>query len=166
MPARRVDWERVREEYVAGADDQTLEVLAHKYGTSWNTARKRAAHEKWTEQRAQYRHMVATRTREKASTKEAEIRARQIERARLMSDLAHARFALTFKRARENPAALMAEMDVDQARLLAKDAADIERRAAGIPDESRVEHNGRLVLRWPEADVPDGNGGGNGNGDS
>ena len=51
-----MDWNRVRREYVSGS--KSLRTLADEYSCSQSTLRKRAANEKWTEQRNDYRAKV------------------------------------------------------------------------------------------------------------
>ena len=150
MPPRKAPWEQVREEYVAGPDELTLAVLAAHYGVAVETVCRHAAAEKWAAQRVQHRHTVAIRGREKATTSEAEIRVRHIGIAKLMQAKAIARLRTL------DPE----KMDLSEVRHYLRDATEIERRAAGIPDEVRTDNEGTIRLLWPDARVTNGNGGG------
>ena len=46
---RRINWDRIRAEYIAGSISQRK--LAQKYKIPWSTLEKRAAREKWAEDR-------------------------------------------------------------------------------------------------------------------
>lgn len=129
MPPRKAPWEQVREEYVAGPDELTLEVLSAHYGVSPDTMRHHASVEKWAEQRVQHRHTVAIKGREKASTSEAEIRVRHIGIAKLMQAKAIARLRTL------DPE----KMDLSEVRHYLRDATEIERRAAGIATDLNIE---------------------------
>ena len=130
----RYDWERIRSEYVAGSDEVTLEALSKTHGCGFSTIRRRSSHEMWNDQRSQYRDKTDTKTREKSSTKEAEIRVRHMQIAQAMQTKAIQRLQGM------DPT----EMPVGEVRKYLKDAAEIERKAAGIADE--VEHGIRIVI--------------------
>lgn len=79
--AARYDWTALRDRYVMG--DETLEQIADAPDTpAWQTLRHRSRAEGWPDQREQYRHTVSTKTRERASTQAAEVRARHVRIAR------------------------------------------------------------------------------------
>ena len=131
----RYDWHLIREEYVEGTNDVTLESLAAKDNAPvLGTIKNRSSKEDWPALRRQYRDLVVTKSREKASTLEAEIRTRHIKLARAMQSKAERRLLEL------SPA----ELDATELRLYLKDAADIERRAAGIPDAH--EHGGIQIV--------------------
>ncbi len=54
------DWAAIRTEYVTG--EVSLRDLAQKHGVSFNTLGKRAAREKWEDERQQFGNKVATET--------------------------------------------------------------------------------------------------------
>lgn len=119
----RYDWELIRDQYVTGADEITLENLAAGEGSpSINTLKKRSAAEGWTDLRAQYRHQACTKTWETASTDEAEVRARHIRIARDMQEKA---LAALEKLEPE-------ELSSTELRQYLVTACDIERKAMGI----------------------------------
>ena len=77
--AKRYDWGMIREEYVAGSDEVTYRSLAAKYGPAFESIGRRGSRERWPEQRSTYRQQVVNKTRNRASTKEAEVRVRHIQ---------------------------------------------------------------------------------------
>jgi hypothetical protein len=126
----KYDWEALRDEYVMGGDDVTLEVMAAKSGNpAIQTIKKHSTMGDWALQRRQYRDQVATKARNLASSREAETRVRHIKIAQAMQAKALQRLQAL------NPE----EMDMKEVRLYLKDAAEIERRAAGIPDTLGIE---------------------------
>ena len=120
---KHYDWEMIRNMYEMGSDEVTLGALASKKGyPSINTLKKRSGSEGWPELRAQYRHQVDTKTREIASTDEADIRSRHIHMAQDMQ---------------EKALAALEKLDPDELspaelRRFLVAACEIERRAAGI----------------------------------
>ena len=130
----RYDWEKIRSEYVAGSDEVTLTGLAKKYGPARETVMRRSGREGWDAQRRQYREKARVKTHEKASTTEAEIRVRHMQIAQAMQTKAIKRLQGLDPN----------EMTVGEIRLYLKDAAEIERKAAGIADE--VEHGIRIII--------------------
>lgn len=68
------DWLRIKAEYISGCG--SMRELAEKYGVSGNTMRKRAAAERWNDERtniAQNRHKkVVQRVVQRASTNEVD----------------------------------------------------------------------------------------------
>lgn len=127
--ANHYDWGLIRDEYAAGGDDVTLELLTEKYGCYPTTMRNRAGREGWGDMRRQFRDKVAAKTAEKASSKEAEIRARHIGMAKLLME----------KAIRGLKALDPDDLSPSEFRLYIKDAAEIERKAAGIPDAHEVK---------------------------
>lgn len=128
----RYDWEYLRHKYVSG--DATLEDLsAPKEAPALNTLKKRSARDNWAEQRAAYRHQTSTRTRELASTSEAEVAARHVKVARALQHKALERLQ-TLKPEELNPRDLLAFL---------KEATDIERKALGL-DVQNVRHSGAV----------------------
>lgn len=105
--------------------------LAEKYGVRRETLSKRASKEGWDEARSQYGHAVTSKVLKKVSSQEAEIRARQIGVARTMRGIAQAALK---ELSDENRLSSLLKADATELRLWLKDSAEIERRAAGIPD--------------------------------
>jgi hypothetical protein len=129
---RRYDWEYLRHKYVAG--DATLEDLAAPGDApALDTLKKRSARDGWADQRAAYRHQTSTRTRELASTSEAEVAARHVKVAKALQHKALERLQ-TLKPEELAPRDLLAFI---------KEAADIERKALGL-DVQKVEHSGSV----------------------
>lgn len=62
----RPDWDRIRNEYITGAD--SVPECARRHGANIGTAKKRCAREHWTEQRAAYRGAVVDKAVETAAT--------------------------------------------------------------------------------------------------
>ena len=137
----KYDWEKIRDHYVTGDDAVTLVFLVAEYGFHLDTVKRRCALEGWTEQRQQYRHQVATKTRAKASTREAEVRTRHIR-------LSHAMMKIAMKRlATIDPE----DMTISELRLFIKEAADIERKAVGIPVAHEIEADFSIAKLAEEA---------------
>jgi len=125
MPSRRYDWETIRSEYVTGSDQVTLEGLAAKHGPRVDTVRRRSAREHWVAQREEHRRQSAKKAADLLSSRDAEIRVRHMRQARELQELALARLRQL------DPS----ELTTTELRLYLKDACEIERKAAGIPDE-------------------------------
>lgn len=125
----RYDWEVIRSEYVLGPDEVTLDSLSKKYGPHQRTLRARSTLESWVQQRALQRHRTSTKTRERASTKEAEIRVR------------HCTQSKEFQKAAVKALGELDTKDLTPIEIIRfyKDACEIERKAAGIPDEHEVK---------------------------
>ena len=137
----RYDWEKIRSEYVAGPNDVTLDVLRQKHGCGFSTIKARSSRENWDAQRRQYRYKANTKTIERASTDEAELRVFQMAGGRKLQELGLKSIERTLARMAENAAA---ELRTEDARKLVGTGAEIERKAAGIADE--VEHGIRIVI--------------------
>jgi hypothetical protein len=125
----------LRDEYATGFDDVTLKSIADKHGLKEQTVRTHAAKEKWSDARRQYRDKTSTKTQEKASTLEAEARARFVSFGKLMQ-------ARGAKRIQDlDPATL----DADTARKLLKDGVEVEAKGLGIDDGSKAKVNLNLT---------------------
>lgn len=129
MKRPRYDWEQIRDEYVAGSDEVTLESVAKKHDVSFMTTRLRSMREKWAEQRKQFRNMAQTKTLEKASTTEAEIRVRQMGISKYLSTRAINRFQSIPEE----------EITPQIALRMAVDGMKSERDAAGIADPTEIK---------------------------
>ena len=75
-----MDWNRVRREYVSGS--KSLRTLADEYSCSQSTLRKRAANEKWTEQRNDYRAKVEQKYMDMSVEQEV----KRVERLHCLAD--------------------------------------------------------------------------------
>lgn len=75
-----MDWNRVRREYVYGS--KSLRTLADEYSCSQSTLRKRAANEKWTEQRNDYRAKVEQKYMDMSVEQEV----KRVERLHCLAD--------------------------------------------------------------------------------
>ena len=75
-----MDWNRVRREYVSGS--KSLRALADEYSCSQSTLRKRAANEKWTEQRNDYRAKVEQKYMDMSVEREV----KRVERLHCLAD--------------------------------------------------------------------------------
>ena len=137
----RYDWETIRHTYVSGSDEVTLAGLAERYGCARETVSRRAGKEGWGEQREQYRRRAAAKATERASTKEAEIRVRHMQIAQAMQGKAIARLRAL------NPD----DLTPSELRHYLRDAAEIERKAAGIADEHTLD--GRIQIVISELDA-------------
>lgn len=134
----RYDWDYYRQKYVAG--DATLDDLSRlPNAPALGTLKTHSTRDDWPAQRRAYRDQLTTRTRELASTSEAEIAARHVKVARALQHKALERLQSL------NPSEL-APRD-----LLAflKEATDIERKALGL-DTIRLAH-----LSKPPSDMTD-----------
>lgn len=133
MPRKKYDWDKIRTEYISGDDHTTLEALCSMHGCSIDTIKRRSSKENWVDQRTQYRHRVATKTQQKAAAKEAEIRVRHMQIARAMQEKALRKLVTV------DPSGL----SMSELRHWIRDATEIERKAAGIPDEFNIKDMGR-----------------------
>jgi hypothetical protein len=131
----KYDWEDLRNTYVSGGDEITLEALTADGGPHIVTLKKRASAEDWTGQRRAFRYQTTTKTLEHASTTEAEVAARHAKAARaLMAAGLRALQALDPTKLRPG-----------ELREFIATAADMERKALGL-EVSRVDvthHNER-----------------------
>ncbi len=79
MPkARAAEWEKIRNEYVAG--DTTLPAIAEKYNLSLSTVRKHCAAEKWNQKRNEAREKQAKIVQDKLCEKKAKQVVRDIDK--------------------------------------------------------------------------------------
>lgn len=80
------DWRKIKTEYITG--DVSLRALAEKSGVSFSQLGKRAAAEKWKEQREKQRNKTETKAKQKAVEKisdaESDIAALKAESRRLL----------------------------------------------------------------------------------
>ena len=128
----RYDWEYLRHKYVAG--DATLDDLAAPNDApALDTLKKRSARDGWAEQRAAYRHQTSTRTRELASTSEAEVAARHVKVARALQHKGLERLQ-SIKPEELSPRDVLAYI---------KEATDIERKALGLDTIRMTQLNKR-----------------------
>jgi len=129
MPGRKYDWDSIGNEYICGPDEVTQAFLCEKYGCATVTIANRASKEDWTGRRIEYRNKVNMKIQKKAITQEAELRSRHIKVAKLMMRKAYRKLLKV----------LPDDFEMNELRLWMKDASDIERKAAGIPDVIRYE---------------------------
>lgn len=149
-------------DYVTGDDAVTTQVIAERYGVRPETVRRWCSKHKWAAQRAQYRHMATQRGMEKASTTEAEIRARHINLGKTVQGIAMVQLTkLRNPRVKEIVggdgkastkviASLLEEqMDAPEVRRWLETGIKIEREAAGLEEEIRVrlESEVETILR-------------------
>lgn len=125
MAKRKYNWSALRDLYVMGDDEVTLEWMAsQKDSPAVGTLKDKSSKGDWPEQRRQYRDQVTTKARGRASTSEAELRVRHIKIAK----------ALQAKALKRLQVLDINELSPSELRLYLKDATEIERKAAGIPD--------------------------------
>ena len=127
------DWERIRMEYIMD-EKATYKELSQKYGPARETLSRKGSREDWQGQRKQFQAQAAKKAITKASTYEAEIRARHIKICKGMLE----------KAIRRLMALSPDELSPKELRCYIKDACDIERKAAGIVDEQSVS------ITWEE----------------
>ena len=139
MP-KRYDWSKVKAEYVEGTrDDQgnivwpTLEQLAQRYSLSFSTVQKRAARERWAEERKIFGRKVEEARREKKSealaSEAAQFDAEVLRIARAAITQVTAHLALAAKVYRETGEPM--------------DAAELDRLSRAL---ERLQRAGRLAL--------------------
>lgn len=129
MPGRKYDWELIRQDYVTS--DITAEKLSAKYGAAATTIGKRAAKERWTEARENYRRKVAKKTEDNSAAIQAKRRSKMLRIADSMTALGLVGLQRMANDIREDPTKRLDLVDV---RLLLKDANEMERRALGMAD--------------------------------
>jgi|GEM_PF-4320226 len=128
MPAPRVDWSAIELEYVTGPQSVTIRAIAEQYGLDPSSVMRRSTRCKWVAKREEFRRQVAIRAQEKLVERQADLRARHVSIAKMMQ--AKALNKLTAL----DPNTL----DNSEVRHYLRDAAEIERRAVGVPEEVRV----------------------------
>lgn len=74
--ARKVDWEKIKTEYITGEDGVVK--LAKKYGVNESTAKQRATREGWVKARQAHRDSVVKKATKKAATKQANVLAKEL----------------------------------------------------------------------------------------
>lgn len=141
MPRPTYNWTAIRDEYVTATDEVSLRDLARKHGCHQSTIRGRSAREDWPGKRRQHRDRVSTEVQSTAIELEASHRAEMIRIAQRMQ--------LAGMTSLDRHLALLEAdpdwtLDVDQTRLLLKDATEIVRRALGIPETVDVREYERL----------------------
>jgi hypothetical protein len=130
----RYDWDYYRQKYVAG--DATLDDLSRLPGApALGTLKTHSTRDDWPAQRRAYRDQLTTRTRELASTSEAEVAARHVKVAKALQHKALERLQ-TLNPSELAPRDLLAFI---------KEAADIERKALGL-DVQKVQHSGAIEV--------------------
>lgn len=128
MARQDYDWDYLRQRYVAG--DVTLEDLSRLTGSpAIGTLKTHSMREDWPAQRRAYRDQLTTRTRELASTSEAEVAARHVKLAKALQHKGLERLQTL------NPN----ELSPRDLLMFIKEAADIERKALGL-DTIRMAH--------------------------
>ena len=137
----RYDWNYYRQRYVA-ADVTLADLAALPNAPKLDTLKKRSAREDWTGQREAFRHQASTKTRELASTTEAEIAARH---ARIAKALQH-------KALERLQTLTIADLNARDVLAYLKDAAEIERKALGL-DSLRVFHFDKPVSSMTDEEL-------------
>ena len=128
----RYDWDYYRQKYVAG--DATLDDLSRlPNAPAIGTLKTHSTRDDWPAQRRAYRDQLTTRTRELASTSEAEVAARHVKLAKALQHKGLERLQ-TLKPDELSPRDLL---------LFIKEAADIERKALGL-DVQNIRHSGAI----------------------
>jgi len=153
MAKRKHDWIAIAQEYVTGGPEVTLEGLAEKYGTSRGGLMTRAADEKWTDQRREYREGIRREAEKIARSTEAKRRAKMLTVADAMKGLGTAALKRTIEDFERDKGK---RIDLDDLRLLIKDGTEIERRALGMPDHVLMdgrELDDRLLSLLEELDT-------------
>jgi len=138
----RINWQKAREWYVTSEEQRSYQDVANEFHVSKRTVVSHAVADGWIQQREQYRHMVAQKTREKTSTLEAAARAKHTK-------FADAILTLATKK-------LKGTADLDQVDLSSlsfrdlvyaiREACEIERKALGL-DSDRVPEDIHITFR-------------------
>lgn len=81
--ARKVDWERIKTEYITGDIGQRK--IAEKYGVSVTTLSSRAKSEKWYRQKCEYKDKVVEKAIRKAANKKADAISKELKVAAQIS---------------------------------------------------------------------------------
>jgi transposase-like protein len=146
--ATRINWEGVREEYVQGSVEVTIESLSRKHGISASTIKQRAWKEQWVEQRRQLLDAARTKARERTATQLADVMSRHGGMARMLINLALRR---------------LKDVDPDELRLqdalgMLMSGMDIEMRVAGgadtqLSDQVRRERLGKILENMSVEDL-------------
>jgi hypothetical protein len=149
--APKVPWPVLEDEYVVGSDEVTQTNLAEKYHTQRATVTRHATKGDWNTKRAQYRHQVAMKTRERTSVHKAKIRADQIKSGMaLRSEAAEALLRLRKPRTRivvgrdgkettdVLPPLIEEQLDAVLVMRYMRAAAQIENAALGVQAEVKI----------------------------
>jgi hypothetical protein len=166
----KADWEQVKTEYITGDEAVTLETVAKKHEVAAATVRRRAAKEKWTVLRAQYRQQVTAKLLETTTIAEVEARIQHLEIGKNMVRLANAHLLrLTSQRRKKvvvkGPDGKDVEIEevlpplandqatLDEVRRWFVSGVSIQREALGIEElvKIRVEGEIKEALRTLEA---------------
>lgn len=131
MPAAKLDWAAVKAEYVGSETPLSCTKLAAKYGVQRTTVARHMTAGHWVEERRLHRERVAVKTLDRASTIEAEIRARMLAHGRLLGDLGVARMGRLAREVQANPDAIL-KLSLHEARQLIETGSDLQKTAAGI----------------------------------
>lgn len=147
---RKIDWRLPREEFVTGPDTVTIWHLAEKYGVRRETMSRKKQAEDWEGQRAQYRHQVVTKARERASAYEAQrlntvLGVAKAMRGLAMQQLEKLRQARKLPDGKELPSRLEAEMSVMEVRQWLLAAASLEEKAIGSEQEVEIRLRNELT---------------------
>lgn len=151
---RKIDWSVPREEFVTGPDTVTIWHLAEKHGVRRETMSRRKQAEDWDGQRAQYRHQVVTKAREKASSYEAQrlntiLNVAKAMRGLAMQQLEKLRAPRKVKidgKEVEHPSRLESEMSTMEVRQWLLSAAALEEKAIGSEQEVEIRLRGELSV--------------------
>lgn len=135
MSASKLNWEAIKAEYIAGEDSVTHQALADKHGVNRVTVTRNA--KGWDAARLQYRNQVATKTLNRTSTTEAELRAAHIRTGRRMRELGEAAYGNLVRKEKDGTTTLLLS-DPSEIRQFIATGADIERKAAGMADKLDV----------------------------
>ena len=138
MSHRKLNWEAVKAEYIAGDDSVTHQALADKHKVSRVTVSRHA--KGWEDARIQYRNPVATKTLNRASTTEAELRAKQLR----VSDALLSKGLTAMQ--------TMNPTTYAEALRTIETALEQARKAAGIKEQA--ETSGAITLRVVYDDEP------------
>jgi hypothetical protein len=157
MAKRRYDWDAIRQQYVTGGPEVTLESLAAEHGCYPGTIRKHAATGKWAEAREQFRDRVRTKANKKIEDQAVNIEAKR--RADMLK-IGDGLVSLGFKGLKRIDQDLEdhpeERLPLDQSRLLVKDGVEIARHALGMPDlvaMSKDEVDERILRKLEEIDA-------------
>ena len=127
------DWEYLRHKYTTG--DMSLDDIASlPHSPHLTTIKKRAAADKWTQQRDAYRYHTATKVREMTTTTEADVSARHVKIAQeLQSKALQALQRLD-----------VTTLPASEIRQFLATATDIERKALGMDNKFTLRGVGQL----------------------
>ncbi|HQM37587.1 MAG TPA: hypothetical protein PLN64_01565 [Candidatus Bipolaricaulis anaerobius] len=136
------NWSQIRDEYITANPEVSQHTLCEKYGCSPRAIAGRCSREQWTAKRAEHMQSVSRELRERAVDLEASYRAEMLRTAQEMTRAGM--LSLSRHLARLEADADVA-LEVEQTRLLLKDASEIVRKALGIPESVDVREYERLT---------------------